>query len=151
MERESIANQLRIEQELIGHIETNLRQALDWKTGEEGASRKLSTMRFIAEAFHRHLGRLMAIHEYDGYMSYIAQSNVQLIPAVDRIKEEHNQLRGRLHRLVSQLERLSPHDLVALEDACDSVRALLAEYDRHRQKEMHLIQEAFLRDFGGLE
>jgi hemerythrin-like domain-containing protein len=84
-------------------------------------------------------------------MSYIAQSNVQLIPAVDRIKEEHNQLRGRLHRLVSQLERLSPHDLVALEDACDSVRALLAEYDRHRQKEMHLIQEAFLRDFGGLE
>ncbi len=149
MERESVINQLRIEHELINHIAGSLLKALDWTTDEKGSSRKLSTLRFVADAFRRHLERLMAIHEYDGYRSYVTQSDTRLIPAVERLKQEHNQLREKLNRAMSQLERLSSQDHTALEHASDSLRAVLRAYDNHSQEETRLIQEALLRDVGG--
>ena len=93
MDRQSIAKQLHIEQELLDHIQSSLRSTIDWKTEPSNVARKLSTLRFIAEIFHRHLERLMAIDEYDGYMSHVLHTSPQLASAVEVLKRDHEMLR----------------------------------------------------------
>lgn len=149
MERESISDQFQIEQRLINNTVASLRTALDLKAEEQGAARKLSTIRFVVDSFHRHVERLMAINEHDGYMSYITNSNAEMVPAIKKLRQEHNDLREELGRIVTSLERLSPHNVGSVERAYDSLRALLNTYDDRSQREMHLVQEALLRDVGG--
>jgi len=148
MRKDSIISQLEIERELISHIGASLGKTLDWPNDAD-PSRKLSTMRFITEAFHRHLERLMAIHEYDGYMSYVTRMRTELTAAVDQLRRAHEALRESLRRASLRLQRLSADDGAAIESASDSLRKLLADYDRHLVAETRLIQEALLRDLGG--
>lgn len=146
MERNDIATQLQIEQGLISHIVEGLREAMDWKADDSGLSRKLSTIRFVTESLHRHLERLMAIHEYDGYMSFI---DARLQPAVESLKREHETLRAGLNRIVSRLDRLSPQDAERLTQECEELAFWLRGYESHCDKESQLLQESFLRDEGG--
>ena len=149
MDRESISAQFKIEHGLINKILGSLRMAIDWKTGEVGTTRKLSTIRFVADSFHRHLERLMAIHEYDGYMSEIVEVQPQLQSVVEEPKLKQDQLRHELNRIVSHLERLSPSNSSAFQGVCDSLLSLLAMYEDHAQKETRLVQEAFTQELGG--
>lgn len=149
MDRESVSAQFRIEKQLLDATVASLRQALEWPAEEQGAARKLSTIRYVADIFHRHLGRLMAIHEHDGYMLYITASNPELIPAVEALKRDHAHLREELGRIVTSLERVSPHDVDAVTSIYSSLPPLLRMYDAHSRRELHLVQEALLRDIGG--
>ncbi len=149
MDRQSIKKQLEIEHALIDNIVASLRSALDWKTEPSNASRKLSTLRFVAETFHRHLERLMAIHEYDGYMSCVVQLSPHLAPAVEVLKHDHAQLREEIIRVATRLERAPAEDPAAVENLSDSLQAVLATYDKHNEMEAELLQESFLRDVGG--
>lgn len=149
MNRKAISEQFQIEHRLINNTVASLRTALDWKAGEQGAARKLSTIRFAVDIFHRHLERLMAIHEHDGYMSHITNSHAERVPAVKALKLEHDQLRNEVGRIVTGLDRLAPHDVGLAERIYDSLQALLDTYHDHSQKEMQLVQDVLLRDMGG--
>lgn len=149
MDRQSIATQLQIEQGLIGHIEASLRAVLEWKTEPSNVSRKLSTLRFIAETLHRQLERLMAIDEYDGYMSHVLHSSPQFASAVAVLKNDHEALRLELNQIVARLERTSSEEVAAVDAACDDVRNFLAGYDEHNEREVELLQNSLLRDIGG--
>lgn len=150
MERKDIAAQIRIEHELLKNIVGGLRKALDWSPEQAGASRRLSTLRFITESFGRHFERLMAIHAHDGYMSYVLHESPHLQPAVDELKAENDRLQDDLWRVVSRLERLSPNDIEAVKATTDELRQILKKNDERSQKEWGLLQEAFFRDEGGL-
>ena len=149
MDRQSIATQLKIEQDLIGHIEASLRSALEWKTGPSSASRKLSTLRFVAETFHRNLERLMSIDEYDGYMALVSHSSPQLGSAVEVLKLDHQNLRLELNQIIARLERTSSEDVAAVDAACDDLRKFLTGYDKHNEREVELLQNSLLLDIGG--
>ena len=64
----AIAKQIEVEFALLLNIQNAFRIALDWKTERNANSRKLSTLRFVAASFERHLTRLRALSEHGGYM-----------------------------------------------------------------------------------
>ena len=71
MDRQDIAEQTRVEQELLRHVMEGLRLSTTWQVLGPDASRKLSTLRFVTGSFQRHLERLLALEEYDGFMDKV--------------------------------------------------------------------------------
>ena len=63
MNRHDIARQTQVEQELLGHIMHVLRTSSSWPVPGPDGSRKLSTLRFVAQSFQRHLEHLLTLED----------------------------------------------------------------------------------------
>ena len=151
MEHKAISQQMLIEHEMITHLETALRSILQWTSHGQDLSRKLSSLRFMGESFERHLERLMALEEHDGYMEVVVESHPQLKSQVDALRTDHDTFRYTLRRISSRLDRLSADDKVRIEQISDELLALLESLDVHSRKEVDLLQESFLQEEGGEE
>ena len=149
MEAKDVAQQTRVEQELLHHMIRGLQSTAAWRVQEPDASRKLSTLRFVSQSFQRHLERLLALEEYDGYMALIADAAPRLGRSIDALREEHDYFRTEARRIVQQLERLPATDLPALGQVCDELFALVGGIEKHNEREMALIQETLGRHEGG--
>ena len=68
MDHQDVARQTQVEHEMLGHIMEALRTAAGWQVRGPDASRKLSTLRFVAGSFQRHLEHLLTLEECDGYL-----------------------------------------------------------------------------------
>jgi hypothetical protein len=148
MQPDDMAAQIRVEHELLHHLSMGLRSTVAWRVEEPGAARKLSTLRFVAQSFQRHLERLLALEEFDGYMGLLGKAAPRLDRAKDGLRREHEHFRTEARRIVQQLDRLPPTDLPALGKVCDDLLALVCRIDEHSAKEIALMQEAFA-DEGG--
>jgi hypothetical protein len=149
MDRQDIADQTRIEQDLLRQIMEGLRISTGWQVRGPDASRKLSTLRFATGSFQRHLERLLALEEHDGFMDKVLACAPQLGRATRALRAEHDSFRGEAGRIAQELERLEPTDLAALETVGGELVALLARIEGHNRKELALLLEAFARDEGG--
>jgi hemerythrin-like domain-containing protein len=149
MSQGDITQQTLIEHSLLRQLVEGLRATLAWQVQGTDCSRKLSTLRFIAQSFQRHLDRLMALEEHDGYMDLVATTSPRLSRRVDALRAEHGQLRDAARRLVYQLEHVSPTNPIALANIGDNLRALLDRVEDHGRREVRLLQEAVGRDSGG--
>jgi hypothetical protein len=149
MDRQEVARQTQVEQEMLRHIMDGLRTTAGWQVPGPDASRKLSTLRFVAQSFQRHLEHLLALEEYDGYMDMVLACAPWLGRATDALRAEHEGLRREARRLVQRLERLPATDPGALDKVCGALLVLLDKIEGHNDKEVALIQEAFKRDEGG--
>src|SRR5262245_65104040 len=110
MDRQDIAEQTRVEQELLRHVMEGLRLSTTWQVPGTDASRKLSTLRFVAGSFQRHLERLLALEEYDGYMGLVRATSPRLGRAADALRVEHEHFRSEARRVAQGLERLPGSD-----------------------------------------
>src|SRR5947209_5865840 len=149
MERHDVARQTQVEQEMLGHIMKVLRMSSGWPVPGADASRKLATLRYVAQSFQRHLEHVLTLEEYDGYMDLVLTCAPWLGRATDALRAEHDQFRTEARRLVQRLERLPATDLAGLEKVCGDLLVLLAKIQTHDGKETALIQEAVKRDEGG--
>jgi hypothetical protein len=149
MDPNDIAAQTRVEHELLHYLIQGLRSTVAWRVQEPNASRKLSTLRFVAQSFQRHLERLLALEEHDGYMGLLGDAVPRLARATDGLRAEHEQFRFEASGIVQQLERLPATDLASLEKVCDELLALIFRIDEHSKREIALLQETFSRDEGG--
>ncbi len=149
MSQKEKAQQAAIEFEAMKHITNALKTVMDWKPAGEEFSRKLSSMRFIAQSFQRHLERLMALKEQDGYMTDAVEQMPAIAEKVQALLAEHDHFEESLHRLVLKLDNLSPTDKAGLESTCRQLEELLTKLDDHHRREGDLTQEAMLRDIGG--
>jgi hypothetical protein len=113
------------------------------------ASRKLSTLRFVAGSFQRHLERLLALEEFDGYLGLVRAASPRLVRAADALRAEHERFRAEAGRVVQRLERLPGTDPAALAPVCADLLALLVRVEGHSEREMALVHEAFGQDEGG--
>jgi hypothetical protein len=147
MDGQDVARQTQIEHEMLGHLIGGLRATAGWRVPGPDASRKLSTLRFLAQSFQRHLERLLDLEEGDGYMGLALSASPQLARRTAALRAEHDRFRAGARRAVQRLENLPAE--AALAGACDELLALLADVEAHSCKEMALIQEAFARDGGG--
>ncbi len=141
--------QAAIEHEALRHIIGALRTVLDWKPSTDDPSRKLSSLRFIAQSFQRHLERLMALKEQDGYMTDAVAEKPNLAEKVKALLEDHDRFEEEMHRLVLKLEHVSPTDKPKFDAVCRDLEELLVKLDDHHRREAELMQEAYLRDEGG--
>jgi hypothetical protein len=126
-----------------------LRNTLAWKVQGTDFVRKLSTLRFYTQSFQRHLERVLALEEYDGYMDLVLQASPQLGNGVDALRREHEQFRKESSHIVHRFEHVSPTDGDSFARICDELHGLLNRLAAHNKKEVNLMQEAFARDDGG--
>ncbi len=143
------AQQAFIEHEALKHIIGALRTVMDWKPGGTDFSRKLSSLRFIAQSFQRHLERIMALKEQDGFMTDAVEAMPAIAEKVQALLLEHDKFEESMHRLVLRLEHLAPTDKTGIEKACLDLEDLLMKLDDHHRREADLTQEAMQRDIGG--
>jgi hypothetical protein len=144
-----IAQQTVVENNLLQCLVEGLRTTLNWQVEGEDFSRKLSTLRFTAESFQRHLERLMSLEEFDGYLDEVAATSPQLSRRVDALRNEHGMLREAARHIVHGLEQLSPTDALGFAGICDELERLLDDVEAHSRREVSLVQEACARDGGG--
>jgi hemerythrin-like domain-containing protein len=149
MAHDDIAQQTLVEHGLLRHITEALRLTAGRRAEGHDPPRTLSTLRFIAQSFERHLGRLMALEEHDGYMDVVLRTEPRLGKAVDALREEHGQFRGAVGRLARRPGQLSAADPESFAAACDELLVFLDRVDRHSDRESRLVQEALGRDGGG--
>jgi len=149
MHRQDIAQQTQIEHDLLSHVMQGLRISTAWKVPGQDASRKLSTVRFVTQSFQRHLERLLALEEFDGYMDMVSGCAAHLKRATIVLRAEHDSFRTEARRIVQHLERLSVSDLAALDNVCADLLVLLGQIETHNSKEIALLQESFSQEEGG--
>jgi len=147
MDGQDVARQTQIEHEMLGHLIGGLRATAGWQVPGPEAPRKLSTLRFLSQSFQRHLERLLALEEGDGYMGLALTASPQLARATASLRAEHERFRAEAGRVARRLESLPAEE--ALGTACGELLDLLAQVEAHSRKEMALVQEAFGQDEGG--
>jgi len=143
-----IAQQTVVENDMLKLLVEGLRSALAWKVTND-FSRKLSSVRFITQSFQRHLERLMALQEYDGYMDRLEKKAPQLARAVSDLRQEHETFRTGSRRILHGLEHVSSTDHATFANLCDELLTLLKDLDEHSKKETDLYHEGFEQDAGG--
>lgn len=149
MSQQQNMNQAAVEHEALRHIIGALRTVLDWKPAPDDLARKLSSLRFICQSFQRHLERLMALKEQDGYMTDAVDQMPSLAEKVQALLRDHDKFEETMHRLVLKLEQISPNDKPRFDAVCNDLETLLVHLDDHHRREASLMQEAFRRDVGG--
>ena len=148
-EAQEIAKQAEVELALLVNIEQALRIALDWETEDRGNIRKLSTLRFVARSFERHLARLRVLAEYGGYMHLVTESKPHLANAVEGLKKLRDELQAGLERIMLRLEHVSPDNAAAFEQLCAEFEHYFEDLQKHSQQEMDLFQHSFAQEEGG--
>lgn len=145
----SQATLVSMEHQILEHVKQALRVTLGWKVPREGLARKLSSVQFTLKSFQRHLERLMDMEEQDGYLDFVEEFKPSMHARVDRLANDHQQFRARVHYLIPRVEAVRGDDSQALESLCGEIHSLLDEIDHHDREEIELLQESLLRDVGG--
>lgn len=138
-----------MEHQILDHVKNALRVTVDWKAPAVSMPRKLSSVQFTLKSFQRHLERLMAIEEEDGYMVVVAEAKPNLQYRIDQLAGDHDRFRRRVRAILPQLEDLTEWQQVDFEETCDKIRQLLNDVDRHDEEEVSLLQDSLLSDEGG--
>lgn len=149
MKPKQIAKQVQIEQEMLSHIEQALRTALDWEVGGSDLSRNISTLRFVAESFRRHLDRAWALQEHGGYMQVVLELKPNLSGTVETMKRTHIRLQGELDGILLLLEQIGPAEREAFLALRGRLELFLGQLKTHDETEAELLMDAFLTEEGG--
>ena len=149
MPHQDIAQQILLEHGMLKHLTDAVRLAVGWEMKGNDLSRKVSTVRFIAQSLQRHLEHMIGLEEHDGYMDIVVETTPHLARRVDNLRQDHNHLRQAVSRIMPRLERISHSDHAAFEKLCDELLGLVGKLEDHDKKESALIQEALARDGGG--
>jgi hypothetical protein len=143
------AEQAEIELRILLGIEQSLRIALQWMTRERGNSHKLSTLRFAARSFERHLIRTRVLADHGGYLHSITDDNPHLASEVKAVWDAREELQANFERIILRLEYVSPDDPAALGEVCAELERYLDQLNTHGEKEMELLQHSLTQVEGG--
>ena len=149
MNQELLIQQTKVESQALEHVTQALEIMLGWTVERDGFSRKLSSVRFFTELYQRHLERLFALEEVDGYMEGISRLNPELSTQVERLKQEHEQFRAAVRKSVVRIDLASPTQLVQFDATCKQLRTTINKVLEHLRRERELLVESFDRDTGG--
>jgi hypothetical protein len=143
----SLAQQVLVEHQILKHVTAALRVALAWQAPEVAGEKKLSTVRFAAQSFQRHLDRLFGLEESGGYLEFVCDRFPGLFEKVARLRNEHTELRHALGELMSDLSAA-----LGEPGPCDSLYhrlgLLLDRLEVHHTREVQLTLSA-QADLGG--
>ena len=137
-----------VEHQALEHIKRALRVTIDWRTPAITSERKRSSVSFAMDCFARHMERLMAIEEEDGYMRHVAEVKPHNAKRVAKLQGDHARFRTQLAEFTRQLSDLSEWQSVDFDQLCDDIRQLLDDIDQHDTDEIRLLQESMLQDEG---
>ena len=149
MNQELLIQQTKVESQALEHITRALEVMIGWCVDGDGYCRKLSSVRFFAGLYQRHLERLFALEEIDGYMESISRLKPELTSQVDVLKREHERFRAAVRKSVVRLDLASPTQLAEFDATCVELRKTINQILEHLRREQELLVESFDRDTGG--
>jgi hypothetical protein len=144
-----LIEQTKMESQALEHVTRALEVVLGWKVESDGFSRKLSSVRFLAESYQRHLERLFALEETDGFLEGISRLNPELASQVDHLEQEHEQVRAAVRQLVVRVDLSLPTQQAEFDATCEQLRITINQVLEHLHREGELLVECFSRDTGG--
>jgi hemerythrin-like domain-containing protein len=144
-----LIQQTKVESQALEHITQAVEVALAWVVEGDDVSRKLSSVRFFTEMYQRHLERLFALEEVDGYMDDVTELSPELTNQVDQLKPEHEQFRVAIRKLVLRLDRTPPVDCASFNAVCEKLRLVIKQVLEHTRRENELFVESIQQDTGG--
>ena len=145
----AISQQTQLEFTTLGHVKNAVKEVINADVVGDDPGRKLARVRFVTSSLRRHVERLFALEEHDGYMTDLAESCPHLLPKITRLRNEHDTLCESLRQIVTRLELLVPNDTPAFDALCKELLELITRLDRHTRVETELLEDAYLRDVGG--
>jgi hypothetical protein len=138
-----------MEHQVFDHIKQALLVTLNWDAPTVSMPRKLSSLQFTIKSFQRHFERIVSIEEEGGYMADALDAKPHFQDRVEQLSEDHVRFRDRLRRLLPQLNDIKQWEESRFEQICGELRELIADVDRHNEREIELLQESTLVDEGG--
>lgn len=138
-----------IEHQSLEHIKRALRVTIDWQAPAISYQRKRQSVAFALESFARHLERLMAIEEEDGYMRIVLDAKPNKAKRIAVLRDDHTQFRLTVDKLSEQLDVLDEWQATEFEHICHDIGQLLDSVDQHDRDEVKLLQDTMLMDEGG--
>jgi hypothetical protein len=149
MNQELLIQQTKVESQALEHTTRALEEAIKWAVDGTDFFRKLSSVRFFTELYQRHLERLFALEEIDGYMDGIARLNPELTNQVDDLHQQHEQFRAAIRKIVVRLDLAAPNHLDEIDSTCVELRNTINDILEHLRRERELLVESCQRDTGG--
>lgn len=149
VEAREIAKQVEVEFAILLSVEHSLRLALQWMTRDRGNGHKLSTLRFVARSFERHLTRTRILADHRGYMHFVTDANPHLTGDVETLSDARKELQADFERIILRLEYVSPNDAAEFEIVCAELECYLDRLKAFSQQEIDLIQHSFIQEEGG--
>jgi hemerythrin-like domain-containing protein len=149
MDSKNYASLCLMEHQILQHVKDALRITLAWETSAVGLARKVSSVQFTMQSLSRHLERVMALEEEDGYMTSVRELKPNLYDRARSLRSEHQEFRQAVQRLLPALEKTNPRDEASFAQVCGDLGAFLDRIDRHDKQETDLLQTAFYDDIGG--
>ncbi len=149
MDQEFLIQQIKVESRALEHVSRALEAALGWSTEGTGLSRKLSSVRFLTESYQRHVERLFALEEIDGFMESVSRLNPELTNQVDKLELEHDRFRTAIRASVVRIDLASPNQLADFDSICAEILTTINQVLEHLRRENELLMESFQRDTGG--
>ena len=143
MNQELLIQQTKVESQALEHVTRALEVMIGWDVAGDGYGRKLSSVRFFTELYQRHLERLFALEEIDGYMESISRLKPELTGQVTDLKREHEQLRAAIRKTVVRIDLASPTQLAAFDATCVELRNTINQVLEHLRRESELLVESF--------
>lgn len=150
-ETQEIARQAEVELAILLGIEESLRIALQWMTRGRGNSHKLSTLRFQAWSFERHLTRIKVLADHGGYMHVITDANPHWAAEVEALRIERADLHAALEGIIVRLDRVSRDNSAEFGQVCRDLERFFDRLRAHGRKERELLQHSFTQEEGGSE
>ena len=138
-----------MEHQVFEHVKQALLVTLNWQAPSISMPRKLSSLQFTIKSFQRHLERVLSIEEEGGYMADAMDAKPYFQDRVEQLAKEHTRFRDRLRKLMPQLADTNEWEEPRFEQICNELRSLIADLDRHNEREIELLQESACVDEGG--
>lgn len=149
MNAREVVEQSGVELAVLLGIEKALRIALHWKPRGRMNIYKVSTLRFHASSFDRHLTRIVAMADHGGYLRLVTDANPHMVGEVTKLRDVLQELRVDLERIIVRLDYMLPNDDVGLGQICNDLEALLDDLRTHGEQKSDLLQHSFAQEEGG--
>ena len=148
MNQELLIQQTKVESQALEHVTRALEIILGWNVEGEGFCRKLSSVRFFTQLYQRHLERLFALEEIDGYMESV-RLNPELANQVDYLEQEHEQFRTAVRKSVVRIDLASPNQMAEFDSTCKQLRITINQVLEYLRRENELLVGSLNQDTGG--
>jgi hypothetical protein len=149
MNQELLIQQTIVEGQALEHITRALEVTLGWTIQGDVFARKLSSVRYFTELYQRHLERLFALEEIDGYMESVSRLSPELSNQVDDLRREHEQFRAAVRASLVRIDLASPGRLADFESICGQLQTTINQVREHLRRESDLLVDSINRDTGG--
>jgi hypothetical protein len=149
MNHKLLIEQTKVESDALEHVTRALDNMLSWTVTSDGFARKLSSVRFFTELYQRHLERLFALEEIDGYMESVLKLNPELACKIAGLKQEHELFRAALRETVLRLDLALPNQPADFDRTCVQLQNTINLVLDHLQRESELLVDSLDRDTGG--